>query len=80
MTGNTNRVVRGAPPGAGGKKRPGGVVAKPRPRRPRFGIPEVNGNGRDAGRGRRMTEGELEELKEALDEYERTKGDWSKAR
>jgi len=27
-----------------------------------------------------MTKGELKELKEALDEYEMTKGDWSKAR
>ena len=50
------------------------------PHWPRFGVPEVNGNGRDSRTGRGMTKGELEELKEALEEYEMTRGDWSKAR
>ena len=80
MTGNTKRVLRLAPPGEGGEKRPGSVAARPRPHWPRFGVPEVNGNGRDSRTGRGMTKGELEELKEALEEYEMTRGDWSKAR
>ena len=56
------------------------MAARPRPHWPRFGVPEVNGNGRDSRTGRGMTKGELEELKEALEEYEMTRGDWSKAR
>jgi hypothetical protein len=56
------------------------VAAKLRPYRPPLGVPEANGNGRDGRNGRGMTASELEELKEALKEYEMARGDWSKAR
>src|SRR5437660_7572374 len=77
MVVHTKRVVRGAPSGAKGEGRPGRATVE---RQPRFRAPGGNGPGRDARKARAMTKGEMEELKEALAEYEMTRGDFSKAR
>lgn len=77
MVVNTKRMVRGAPTTEKGEGGPGRRTAEPRAR---FRAPEDNGNGRDVRQARVMTKGEMEELKEALAEYEMTKGDYAKAR
>jgi hypothetical protein len=77
MVVNTRRVVRVAAPREKGEGRRSCRTAEPGAS---FRAPGANGNGRDAREARGMTRGEMEELKEALAEYEMTRGDFSKAR
>jgi hypothetical protein len=73
-------MVQVAPREEGGEERRGTVAAEPRRPGSAVRLPGVNGKSRKAGKGRSLSKGELEELQEALDAYEMTKGDWSKAR
>jgi hypothetical protein len=57
-----------------------GVMAKSKPRAPAAAPRRVKKAPQEPSQVPGLTQGELKELKEALDEYEVNKGDWSKGR
>jgi hypothetical protein len=58
-----------------------GVLEKPKPRAPMKAVPKAARKPpQKPSKVPGLTEGELEELKAALQEVEETKGDWSKDR